>query len=537
MAPAGSPADALALNQPPLRPTLGPSPIAAAPSSAEFDRLFAPPAPPFQVPPLTEAELPAHQAQFYGELGQAADGPASLHHMVGKHLEVYRYQEPGSEGLYQNDDEPRPVGVDFEVYPHAESGEPRVRVQGYTDIPAPEGMGGEWNPHDFAPHYVFAEGEDAFPVRPDLDGDGDLNDDAADSMEGTGSDQYRDGVIDQDQALSGAFTVTQKGEYTVLTYSNHYATNKAAHYHDKDYSTAQVYLQENAQGELEPAFLATSWHYGVQMTPWADVKKDASGHPVIQVGRGSHSLQPLGADEAIPEGGLHLHGDGSATMNGEDIGHRMTYDALQSNVEPANQLGSEEAAVRMRTLGYGSMAADPLMPELLSEYDTGEAVAGRLEGDIEKLYDEVRDPAARQEALLVVLDGVARAGAAGSQSYFDGMQKALEALDVDHLDAAGRADMRAIANLMATRGTAGATMRADALRLMAEPSFPPEVARHLTYAMQNGENNAQNLADALNALPAGAATNSPEAEAIRLVTEAIRPQEGDDLDAAVAARR
>lgn len=493
--------------------------------AAEFDALFdrlEKPVTPFSVPEWN-GPFPAHKEMMYGELGAAGDGPGKLYNMMSKkHLEDVRIDDIG--------DEPPVKGVDYEMVKNSD-GDPRAKVKGFSDIPAPASMGGKWDPTQFAPHYVFGPKEDAFPIRPDYDGNADMNDNGASEASGTGTDKYRDGVIDEQQALNGSFTVTQKGEYTVMTYSNHYATNKGSSYHDKDYSTAQVYLKENASGELEPAFLATSWHYGTQLTPWQDVKKDANGSPVIAVGQGSHSLQPLGQDQEIPKDGLHIQGDGSATMNGEPIGHRMSYDALQSNVKNANLVepGTDRAKARLQVLGYGWAAADPLPPETFETDKTGEEVAARLPGDLDAVIAEVGELGGdKQAGVLAVLDGAARAGAAGTQAYFDGLQRGLEGIDVDNLTPKGRGEMATLAGLFEKRGTAHSQMRADALRLMADAGFDAQVARHLTYAMQNGDDNAKNIADAqaaLGDLPAG----SPEARAIQLVTEAIAPQEGDDF--------
>jgi hypothetical protein len=501
--------------------------------AAEFDALFDrldKPVEPFSVP-AWNGPFPAHKEMMYGELGAAGDGPGKLHNMMSKkHLEDVRMEDHA--------DEPPVKGIDYEMVENSD-GEPRAKVSGFSDIPAPAAMGGKWDPAQFAPHYVFGPKEDAFPIRPDYDGNDDMNDNGATEASGTDSDKYRDGVIDEQQALNGSFTVTQKGEYTVLTYSNHYATNKGSSYHDKDYSTAQVYLKENAKGEMEPAFLATSWHYGTQLTPWQDVKKDANGSPVIAVGQGSHSLQPLGKDQEIPKDGLHIQGDGTATMNGESIGHRMSYDALQSNVKNANLVepGTDRANARLKVLGYGWAAADPLPPEKFETDKTGEEVAARLHGDLDDVISEVREQGGDTQAgVLAVLDGAARSGAAGTQEYFDGLQRGLEGIDVDKLTPKGRGEMATLAGLFEKRGTEHSVMRADALRLMADAGFDAQVARHLTYAMQNGDDNAKNIADAQAAL-GDAAPNSPEAKAIQLVIDAISPQEDDDFAGDIADER
>lgn len=335
---------------------------------------------PIQVKPWTPPHV-APDVTLYKELGRAADGPGEMFNMMrGKHLEDVRDEYEKS---------PAAKGVKYEM--RESGGSQRAKVLGFEDIPAPKGADGkpgQWDPATFAPHYVFDKREDAFPVRPDYDGNGSTADNGAKTLAGTGSDHYRDGVIDKQQALSSGFVVSQKGEYTVLTYSTYYPTNKGATYHNNDYSTAQVYLKPDEKGELKPEFLATSWHYGTQLTPWKDVKKDAQGHPVVQVGLGTHSLQPLGKDQAIPKDGLHIQGDGTSTLNGEPTAQRLTYDAFQSNVANATILDdsdSDRATARRTTLGYGWTAADPLDPKTFFKDNTAKQVEARIGGD----YDDV----------------------------------------------------------------------------------------------------------------------------------------------------
>lgn len=355
--------------------------------------------PTYKVKPWTPPDT-APDVTLYEELGKAVDGPGEMFNMMrGKHLEDVRDEYESS---------PAARGVVHHMR-DTDDGQ-RATVTGFEDIPAPLDDDGEptkWDPTKFAPHYVFDGREDAFPVSPDYDGDSDTGNNGASELDGTGSDNYRDGEIDGQQALNGAFTVSQKGEYTVLTYSNYYATNKGAHYHKNDYSTAQVYLKPDAQGDLQPEFLATSWHYGTQLTPWKDVQKDSTGHPIIQVGLGTHSLQPLGVGQPYPKDGFHIHGDGRATSNGEDIGHKMTYDAFQTNVTNANVLTdpeSDRAKARMTTLGYGWTAADPLDPETFFKDNTEKQVEARLESDLNDVEDH---DGGDEEAGKALIKGVA----------------------------------------------------------------------------------------------------------------------------------
>lgn len=344
----------------------------------------------------------------YAELGAALDGPGKPLNMVGKHMEEVRDQYESAAPA---------KGVKYHM------ANDRVAVDSFEDVPGPKGADGkpaDWDPFAFAPTYVFDKREDAYPVRPDYDGNADLGDNGGDSLGATKTDHYQDGVIGGKQSLSAGFVVTRKGDYTVLTYSNYYATNKGAHYHKNDYSTAQVYLKPDAKGELKPEFLATSWHYGTQLTPWKDVKKDAQGHPVVAVGLGTHSLQPLGASQAIPEDGLRLNGDGTSTLDGKDTGHALTYDAFQSNVKNAIKLGddpgSDLARTRKKTIAYGMIAVDPLDPATFDngKYDLKKQIEGRLSKDFGHVKESSDDPDAGRK----LLEDVARkAGVKDPKDY------------------------------------------------------------------------------------------------------------------------
>jgi hypothetical protein len=198
----------------------------------------------------------------------------------------------------------------------------------------PNDPSGRFDPHAFQPTWVFDTKEDSFPVRPDYDGDRKVGNDL---------EHYKHGVIGGKQALEGAFSVAQKGEYTVLTYSLNYVDNKYRNYHEGDSSTVSVYLKKNAKGKLEPAYVYTSAHYHGTLTPWKDLKKDAQGHPIIRVERGSHALHPYGVKEKIPADGLHIAADGHASMNGKSLPNRMTWVTHQKNLKNTVYLAPDKA--------------------------------------------------------------------------------------------------------------------------------------------------------------------------------------------------
>lgn len=237
-----------------------------------------------------------------------------------------------------------------------------------ADVPHPQSTSENpvnWDPFAYMPRFVFEPGEDALPVSPSFDGDADVNNDAPAEPNGEGG-SYRDGIIGGNQALNGGFAVTKKGEYTVLTYSFYYATNKAGNYHGKDWSHAQVYLKPDEKGELKPDFVYTSWHHGGILTPWDAIQKDEQGKPVLEVQLGSHAIAPLGKNTPIPTKGFQIRGDGQALMNGETIPYDLTWDSFQSNVSNATRLepGTDAFTARMLTMRYGRVAFDPIMPEV-----------------------------------------------------------------------------------------------------------------------------------------------------------------------------
>jgi hypothetical protein len=258
-----------------------------------------------------------------------------------------------------------------------------------------------WDPFAYMPRFVFEVGEDALPVSPSFDGDADVNNDAPQEPNGPGG-SYRDGVIGKNQALNGGFAVSQKGAYTVLTYSFYYATNKAGQYHGKDWSHAQVYLKPNAKGELSPEFLYTSWHHGGILTPWDDVKKDEQGKPVLEVQLGSHAVAPLGKSMPIPKKGLQIQGDGQALLDGKPIDYALTWDAFQSNVSNARILesGTDAFSARMLTMRYGKVAFDPIMPEVfLQEAGFAKAVLEKAEPLVDTIKGLAKDLASGAKRL------------------------------------------------------------------------------------------------------------------------------------------
>ncbi|MNR82986.1 hypothetical protein D3C72_137570 [compost metagenome] len=182
------------------------------------------------------------------------------------------------------------------------------------EIRNPDDAQGKFDPYAFMPRMVFAGNEDSFPILPDFDRDGKNTTDVA---------AYRHGVIGGSQPLHGSVSVAQKGEFTVLTYSQYYVDNKFTNYHTTDSSTMAVYLKPGKNGKLEPEYLYTSWHYGATMTPWKDLAKDDAGRPVVLVERSSHALHPYGKDETVPSKGLQIAGDGSASLNGKALPNRM----------------------------------------------------------------------------------------------------------------------------------------------------------------------------------------------------------------------
>jgi|GEM_PF-2459087 len=279
------------------------------------------------------------------------------------------------------------TGITFD-----KDGQPKI-----ADVPHPQSTPENpvnWDPFEFMPRFVFEQGEDSLPVSPSFDGDADVNNDAPKEANGTGG-SYRDGVIGGNQALNGGFAVSQKGEYTVLTYSFYFATNKAGHYHGKDWSHAQVYLKpDDKTGELKPEFVYTSWHHGGILTPWDDIKKDDQGKPVLEVQLGSHAVSPLGKNTPIPSKGFQIQGDGQAVMDGKKVPHELTWDSFQGNVSNATQLepGTDAFTARMLTMRYGRVAFDPIMPEVFfQEAGITKAVIEKAEPFVDATVSKVKD--------------------------------------------------------------------------------------------------------------------------------------------------
>jgi hypothetical protein len=233
-----------------------------------------------------------------------------------------------------------------------------------TDIPNPNSPDGSWDPYEFMPRFVYDQREDALPVSPTFDGDTDIQNNAG--ATGVTKGSYIDGSVGGKQALSNGFSVTKKGEYTILTYSSYYAHNKAMDYHQNDYSTAQVYLKPGPSGKLEPSHLMTSWHHGAVLTPWKDLAKDADGRPVVKVQLGSHALQAIGKGDSWDTDGLTITGKGEALVNGKPIGQRAGFEVFQKNVRNATYMDPALAtsAPRLNAMTWGDAAMNPLLPEL-----------------------------------------------------------------------------------------------------------------------------------------------------------------------------
>lgn len=209
-------------------------------------------------------------------------------------------------------------------------------VKGWNvpEIRNPDDASGKFDPYAFMPRMVFAANEDSFPILPDFDRDGKNTTDVA---------SYRHGVIGGNQPLHGSVSVAQKGEFTVLTYSHYYVDNKFTNYHTTDSSTMAVYLKPGKSGNLEPAYLYTSWHYGATMTPWNDLQKDDAGRPVVLVERSSHALHPYGKDEKVPQKGLQIAGDGSASLDGKALSNRMELVSPQESFSNVTRLDLGDA--------------------------------------------------------------------------------------------------------------------------------------------------------------------------------------------------
>jgi hypothetical protein len=236
------------------------------------------------------------------------------------------------------------------------------------DVPNPDSPDGKWDPYAIMPRFVFDKAEDAFPVAPDFDGDTDLQNNGHSS--GTAKDgNYKDGVIGGEQPLNGSFNVTKKGEYTIATYSFYYATNKGGHYHENDYSTAQVYMKPGKDGKLEPTHLFTSWHHGAMLTPWKDLQMDDQGRPMVKVNKGTHALEAYAkGDKPDPEG-LQIAGDGRAELNGKPTDHKLSFETFQTNVKGAEYLDPKDPASkpRLSAMQWGEAAMNPFLPELFED--------------------------------------------------------------------------------------------------------------------------------------------------------------------------
>lgn len=253
-----------------------------------------------------------------------------------------------------------------------------------TDVPNPDAPDGRWNPTQFMPRFVFDAAEDAYPVRPDFDGDTSLDNNGPETAGGPAG-HYKDGMVGGNQGLSGGFTVTKKGDYTILTYSFYYAHNKAGDYHQNDYSTAQVYLKPGKDGKLAPQYLMTSWHHGGMLTPWSELKKDDQGRPIVGVDLGSHALE---VRDSVPAKGLQLRGDGQALLDGKPIGQGIRFDAFQKNIDGARYLdpASPAAKPRISAMTWGEQAINPFLPEVFHDAPpTWLQVVQRGESEVQKV--------------------------------------------------------------------------------------------------------------------------------------------------------
>lgn len=274
---------------------------------------------------------------------------------------------------------------------------PRGETPRATDIPNPDSPDGKWDPYQFMPRFVFEKGEDALPVSPTFDGDTNWDNNGP-SSPGAKDGHYQDGIIGGDQPLNGAFTVTKKGDYHILTYSFYYAHNKAGSYHENDYSTAQVYLKPGPDGKLAPTHLMTSWHHGALLTPWSDLGKDDQGRPMVRVQLGSHALQPFGRGEKAPTDGLHIQGDGQAVLEGRPVSQRLEFEAFQTNVSDARYLdpAHAESVARLETMRWGEAAMNPFLPKLFEDAPPAwEQVAQRGLDSVKSGLDKARDAASK----------------------------------------------------------------------------------------------------------------------------------------------
>lgn len=330
-----------------------------------------------RVAPAREYKPVLDQLRVVMETPVILSGPGMPLGVLDKKSRLAEYRDTSDVKLSQ--------GIRFD-----RDGQPQI-----ADVPHPGSRADaplNWDPFAYMPRFVFEVGEDALPVSPSFDGDADVNNDAPTEANGEGG-SYKDGIIGKNQALSGGFAVSQKGEFTVLTYSFYYATNKAGHYHGKDWSHAQVYLKPDAQGELKPEYVYTSWHHGGILTPWDEIQKDAQGKPVLEVQLGSHAVAPLGKHMAIPKKGLQIQGDGQALLDGKPIDHALTWDTFQSNVSNATRLDSDTDAftARMLTMRYGKVAFDPIMPEVfLAHAGFGKAVQEKAQPFIESVKAQAK---------------------------------------------------------------------------------------------------------------------------------------------------
>lgn len=77
---------------------------------------------------------------------------------------------------------------------------------------------------------------------------------------------------------------------------------------------------------------------------------------------GTHALQPFGRGRRAPEDGLQIAGDGQATKGGRSLGHRLSFEAFQGNVDGARRLDATHPASRPRleSMRWGSAGLAPV---------------------------------------------------------------------------------------------------------------------------------------------------------------------------------